>query len=37
VVTRKLQLGKHRERVILETAQHAMNMLRKMLLGQPPY
>ncbi len=31
-ITRKLQLGNHRERVILETSQHALNMLRKMLI-----
>ncbi len=31
-ITRKLQLGTNRERVILETAQHALNVLRKMLI-----
>ena len=37
IVTRRLQLGRHRDRVIMETSQHALNMLRKMLLGLPPY
>ncbi len=32
--TKKLQLGSHRERIILETAQHALNMLRKILLNE---
>jgi nicotinamide-nucleotide amidase len=32
VVTKKLQLGDNRERVIHETALHAMNLLRKQLL-----
>jgi nicotinamide-nucleotide amidase len=32
--SRKLQLGKSRERVILETAQNALNMLRKMILNE---
>jgi nicotinamide-nucleotide amidase len=36
IITRKLQLGQHRERVIMETSHHALNMLRKMLLGQYP-
>jgi nicotinamide-nucleotide amidase len=36
-VTRKLQLGQHRDRVILETSNHALNMLRKILLRLPPY
>jgi nicotinamide-nucleotide amidase len=31
-IIRKLQLGNYRERVIIETSQHALNMLRKMLL-----
>lgn len=34
IITRKLQLGTSRERVILETAQHTLNTLRKMLLGE---
>lgn len=33
-ITRKLQLGNNRDRVILETAQHALNILRKMLIGE---
>ncbi len=33
-ITRKLQLGTNRERVILETAQHALNVLRKMLIHE---
>lgn len=33
-ITRKLQLGTSRERVILETAQHSLNTLRKMLIGE---
>ncbi len=33
-ITRKLQLGTNRERVILETAQHALNVLRKMLIRE---
>ena len=33
-ITCKLQLGKHRERVILETCQNALNMLRKMLISE---
>ena len=33
-ITRKLQLGASRERVILETAQHALNVLRKMLIQE---
>ncbi len=33
VITRKLQLGRYRDRVILETSNHALNLLRKMLLG----
>jgi nicotinamide-nucleotide amidase len=32
VMTKKLQLGHHRERVIRETSLHALNMLRKILL-----
>jgi nicotinamide-nucleotide amidase len=31
-ITKKFQLGNYRERVIRETSQHALNMLRKMLL-----
>jgi len=31
LITRKLQLGSSRERVIMETAQHVLNMLRKIL------
>ncbi len=31
-ITRKLQLGSHRDRIILETGNHALNELRKMLL-----
>ena len=34
IITRKLQLGTSRERVILETAQHTLNTLRKMLIGE---
>lgn len=34
VLTRKLKLGKVRERVIMETSQHALNLLRKVLLGE---
>ena len=34
IITRKLQLGTSRERVILETAQHSLNTLRKMLIGE---
>jgi nicotinamide-nucleotide amidase len=34
VFTKKLNLGTVRERVILETAQHALNSLRKMLIGE---
>lgn len=33
VITKKLQLGRVRERVILETSQHALNMLRKAIIG----
>ncbi len=33
VITKKLQLGQHRERVIRETALNALNMFRKILLG----
>ncbi len=33
-ITRKLQLGDNRERVVLETTQHALNMLRKILINQ---
>ncbi len=33
VVTRKLQLGENRERVIMETSLNALNMLRKILVG----
>ena len=33
-ITRKLQLGTNRERVILETAQHTLNVLRKMLIHE---
>lgn len=33
-ITRKLQLGNHRDRVILESSQHALNILRKMLIGE---
>ena len=33
-ITKKLQLGSHRERIIIETAQHALNMLRKILLNK---
>ncbi len=34
IITRKLQLGNNRERVILETAQHALNLVRKILIGE---
>ena len=34
IMTRKLQLGNNRERVILETAQHALNLVRKILIGE---
>ncbi len=33
IITKKLQLGSSRERVILETSQHALNILRKILTG----
>ena len=33
-ITRKLQLGNNRDRVVLETAQHSLNTLRKMLIGE---
>ena len=34
MIVRKLQLGTERIRVILETSQHAFNILRKMLIGE---
>ncbi|MCX6291712.1 MAG: competence/damage-inducible protein A [Bacteroidetes bacterium] len=34
VVTRKLQLGDNRERVIIETCQHSLNLFRKILAGE---
>jgi nicotinamide-nucleotide amidase len=33
-ITRKLLLGNNRQRVITETAQHSLNILRKMLIGK---
>lgn len=33
-ITRKLQLGSHRDRIILETGNHALNELRRMLLAR---
>ena len=33
IMTRKLQLGDNRERVIIETSHHALNMLRKIISG----
>ena len=33
-ITRKLRLGNGRGKVILETSQHALNILRKMLIGE---
>ena len=33
IITRKLQLGDNRERVIMETSHHALNMLRKVLIN----
>ena len=36
-VSRKLQLGNHRHRVILETSLHALNTLRKMMVGKHAY
>jgi nicotinamide-nucleotide amidase len=35
-ITRKLQLGKNRERVIIETSLQTLNMLRKMLVEEGP-
>ena len=34
IITRKLQLGSYRERVIQETANYSFNTLRKMLIGE---
>lgn len=36
-ITRKFQLGNVRERVIIETSLHALNMLRKILTGKHAY